>query len=274
MAPHCTSRRAGASMLLLKLTIVPLALLALGMAERRFGPRLAGWLAGIPVVAGPLLVFVTLAHGRAFGAHAALGAWLGIVPWLGFANTYALAARRLSWGWCALLASGVWLVLAYLAVLAEQGPTWLQVLPLIAYLAVALAYPRRAPTPGGRTGGWWSLPARMLAGAILTLLITQTSGIVGPGWSGTLAVFPVMGSIITISNHVQRGPEAVRDVVAGMSMGLSSVGAMVFTLHGVLPYLSLVPAFALSLVASTGAHILTYLLVRRMRRRIPVLTRT
>lgn len=257
-------------MLLIKLTIVPLALLALGLAERRYGPRLAGWLAGIPVVAGPLLVFVTLAHGRTFGAHAALGAWLGIVPWLGFANTYALAAYRLNWKWCALLAILVWLVLAYLSILAEQGPAWLEVLPLAAYLAVALAYPRGEPAPGGPIGGWWSLPARMLAGAILTLLIIQTSGIVGPGWSGILAVFPIMGSIITISNHVQRGPHAVRDVVAGMSMGLSSVGAMVFTLHAVLPHLSIVPAFALSLMASTGAHALTYLLVLWMRRPAPV----
>jgi hypothetical protein len=251
-------------MLFLKLTVVPLALLALGLAERRLGPRLAGWLAGIPVVAGPLLVFVTLAHGRIFGAHAALGAWLGTVPWLGFANVYVLAARHMAWGWCTVLAFLAWLILAYLATLAEQGPAWLQILPLLAFLAAMLAYPRGTPAPGGQAGGWWSLPARMLAGAILTLLITQTSGILGPGWSGTLAVFPVMGSIITISNHIQRGHDAARDAAAGMSMGQSSVGALAFVLHALLPHLPLAPACIMALAAATGAHALTFLLVRRL----------
>ena len=59
-------------MLILKLTIVPLGLLMFGIVERLHGPRVAGWLAGFPIVGGPLLLFVTLDHGTAFGASAAL----------------------------------------------------------------------------------------------------------------------------------------------------------------------------------------------------------
>ena len=54
-------------MLILKLTIVPLGLLVFGIMERLHGPRVAGWLAGFPIVGGPLLLFVTLDHGLGFG---------------------------------------------------------------------------------------------------------------------------------------------------------------------------------------------------------------
>ena len=69
----------GADLLILKLTIVPLALLIFGIVERLHGPRIAGWLAGFPIVGGPLLVFVTLEQGK-FGSAAALGAYFGLVP--------------------------------------------------------------------------------------------------------------------------------------------------------------------------------------------------
>ena len=264
--PALCRKGVGDTVLLLKLTIVPLALLALGLVERRHGPRLAGWLAGIPVVAGPLLVFVTLSHGAAFGAHAALGAWFGIVPWLGFANTYSLTARWWHWTACALAASLVWLALAYAMVLAQDGPTWLEVLPLIAYLGAVLAYPRHAPAQARHVGSSITLPARMAAGAGLTLAITQFSGSLGPLWSGTLTVFPVMGSIIAISNHIQYGRHAVEEVLAGMSMGLSSVGTFSFTLHALLAHWHPLPAFALALAAGSSAHAATFLLVRRMRK--------
>ena len=45
-------------MLILRLIIVPLAVLLLGITERVHGPRVAGWLSGFPVIAGPLLVFL------------------------------------------------------------------------------------------------------------------------------------------------------------------------------------------------------------------------
>ena len=50
----------------------------------------------------------------------------------------------------------------------------------------------------------------------------------GTRWSGLFTTFPVMGSIIAISSHLQYGRHAVQEAVAGMSMGLASVGAFCF----------------------------------------------
>ncbi|MBN9588783.1 MAG: hypothetical protein BGN85_02135 [Alphaproteobacteria bacterium 64-11] len=253
-------------MLILKLTIVPLALLALGVVERLHGPRLAGWLAGIPVVAGPLLVFITLDHGAGFGAHAALGAWFGLVPWLGFANVYAFFARFAGWLWCLPLALAVWLGLAVLSGIAQEGPRWLAVVPLLAYAAAVLLNSRGPASNREREHVWWGLPARMLAGAALTLAITRFAGALGSHWSGVLTAFPVLGSIIAVSNHVQYGRHAVQEAVAGMSMGLSSVGAFCFTVYVLLPHIAMWPAFILALMASSTVHALTFLLFTKVRR--------
>jgi hypothetical protein len=57
--------------LFLKLFLVPACLLAISLAGRRWGPGVAGWLAGMPVVVGPILLFLALDHGVAFTARAA-----------------------------------------------------------------------------------------------------------------------------------------------------------------------------------------------------------
>ncbi len=88
-------------MLILKLIVVPLALLLLGITERVHGPRAAGWLAGFPVIAAPLLLFITLDNGPAFGSAAALAALFGLVPWLSFGTVYAWCARYYDWPLCA-----------------------------------------------------------------------------------------------------------------------------------------------------------------------------
>ena len=58
-------------MLALKLVVVPTFLALVSLAARRWGPGFAGWLAGLPVVAGPILVFIALERGAAFASDAA-----------------------------------------------------------------------------------------------------------------------------------------------------------------------------------------------------------
>jgi len=58
-------------MLALKLTLVPFFLLVVSMSGKWWGPTIAGWLAGLPFVAGPILFMLVVDHGPVFGAHAA-----------------------------------------------------------------------------------------------------------------------------------------------------------------------------------------------------------
>jgi hypothetical protein len=252
----------GNAVLILKLTIVPLALLVLGIIERLHGPRLAGWLSGFPVVAMPLLLFISLEHGPAFGSAAALGAWFGLVPWLAFTMTYAFCARTMNWAWCTIIGFAVWTIVALFAVWLEDAPRWLEIVPLFAFLIALTAYPRGEASDEEREHVWWGLPARMIAGAVLTVVITQFAAAMGTHWSGIFATFPVMGSIIAISNHIQYGRHAVMEAVAGMSMGLASVGTFCFAAYVFLGQTSLWIAFVLALLASSTAHALTWLLFK------------
>lgn len=249
-------------MLLLKLTIIPLAVLALGIVERLHGPRVAGWLSGFPVVAFPLLLFVTLDHGPGFGSAASLGAWFGLVPWLCFALTYSYCSRALNWFWCTVIGFTVWWVVALMVLAAQRMSPWLQLLPLLAFVAALLAYPRGEASDEQREHVWWGLPARMIAGAVLTVVVTQFSNALGSRWSGLFSTFPMLGSVIAISNHIQYGSRAVQEAVAGMSMGLASIGAFCFSLYLLLPMVNVWAAFGLALMASSTAHALTWLLFK------------
>jgi hypothetical protein len=249
-------------LLILKLTIVPLALLLFGIVERLHGPRVAGWLAGFPIVGGPLLVFITLDHGIAFGSQAALGAYFGLVPWLAFTMTYAYCSRTMRWIWCSLIGFTVWSGVAVISVMMQGASRWLELLPLAAFLAALFAYPRGAASDEEREHVWWGLPVRMVAGAGLTIVITEFAASLGSHWSGLFATFPVMGSIICISSHLQYGRHAVQEVVAGMSVGLASVGTFCFVLYLLLGMTGMWAAFSLSLVISTSVHALTWLLFK------------
>src|SRR4051794_41663054 len=88
---------------LLKLTLAPALVTATTIAGRRWGPRMAGWLGGLPVVVAPILLAITLEHGSAFGARAAAGALLGLLSLTGFVLTYGWSARVMGWPWAAAL---------------------------------------------------------------------------------------------------------------------------------------------------------------------------
>ena len=250
-------------MLILKLTIVPLGLLLFGIVERLHGPRVAGWLAGFPIVGGPLLLFITLDHGLAFGAQAALGAYFGLVPWLAFTMSYAFWSRRLNWLWCTVMGFAVWTLVAQLAIRMQESSPWLEVVPFAAFVGALFVYPRAAPSDEEREHVWWGLPARMIAGAGLTIVIMQFSGALGSRWSGIFSTFPVMGSIICISSHLQYGRHAVQEAVAGMTMGLASVGTFCFVLYLALGTMAMWPAFGAALLACSSAHAATWLLFKR-----------
>ncbi|HTD58974.1 MAG TPA: hypothetical protein VK672_08780 [Solirubrobacteraceae bacterium] len=63
--------------LVLKVALAPLLVVGVTLAARRWGPRVGGMLIALPVVAGPILLVITLEHGEVFGARAARGALSG-----------------------------------------------------------------------------------------------------------------------------------------------------------------------------------------------------
>lgn len=241
------------TVLLLKLGLVPLLIAAVTSAGRRWGAGMAGFLAGLPIIVGPILALVAWEQGTDYAAHAALGALAAVPASIGFALAYAHAAQRMVWWRAELLALLAWAVLGTLVLAWPPG-----LLPATLFaLAGALALPARFPR--GESSGKASahpppLAGRMLAGALLTLGVTLSAAVLDARISGLLSLFPVMMSVMAIATQRHDGAAFAARLLQGMVRGMISVVAFCALLAALLPVVAALPAFGLATAAALAAH--------------------
>ena len=208
-------------LLLLKLCLVPSLVAAVTMASRRWGLRVGGVLTGLPMVAGPTLCFYALEQGNGFAASAARSALLGVAATGAFCVAYARSAGRLSWPWSVLVG---WTAFGLVA-----GATYrMRDLSGIGELAIASgvllagrSLVRPPPTPVAiAIHPQWDLATRMLASAVVVVLLTGVAARLGARLSGILSAFPVVTLILAVFTHVQRGADAVSVFLRALLRGL------------------------------------------------------
>jgi len=231
-------------MLALKLTLVPLFLLVVSMSGKWWGPSIAGWLAGLPVVAGPILFILALAHGPLFGARAATLSLSAILASEAFNFGYAWTCRSRPWPVALAAGLGAWFLSACGLSILPTSP-----LPAAAAALAAVCFgqsflPRSPVVPAGGPLTRSELVGRMVAGAVLTLLVTSLSGWAGPAWSGLLAVFPLLGIVLSVSSHRVHGSAFVISLLRGMVLGRFSFAAFCLLLSFSLPHQAPLLAFA------------------------------
>jgi hypothetical protein len=249
------------TVLALKLLLAPLLVVVSSLAGRRWGPRLAGILIVLPIVAGPILLILYLDHGSRFAAAAARAATLGIVPLALFALIFAYLSRRHGWvltlvaGWVAVLLAD--LVLARLAV-----PAVVALLFALLALHGAGAMLRRLdePAPVAVPTPWWDLPARAVATALLVLLVTGLAASLGPALTGALAPFPIALSVVCAFTTAQTGHSGVLAVLRGIVPGLDSFALFCFLVAVLINKVGGPAAFGL---ATAAAVIFAIFLVAR-----------
>jgi hypothetical protein len=252
-------RRDRLDLLTLKLLLAPALVGAASLAGRRFGPRVAGLAAALPVVAGPTFLVYTLEQGRAFAATAAAGTLVGLVPLSAFCVAHAHLVRaalrlprRLSAPLC--LAAG-WV--AFLAVAAVLHPfaveRWAAPLVGAAALAAGLAVSPTVPgdgQPASRHHRGVELALRMLAAAALVTTLTGLAARLGAAWSGLLTPFPVASSVVLVGAHLADGPARLAETARGFLLGLYGFVAFLAVLAFGLVPLGAALAFTLGLAAS------------------------
>lgn len=259
------------ALLATKLLLAPLCVVAVSLAGRRWGVAVAGVLGGLPVVAGPILLVLTLQHGRAFGADAAAGTLLGLAALTTFVVVYGrLAARRLLPAWC-LLAG--WLAfLAAVAVLHLSSPPAAVSLVFVAAcfaLGLRLLPPPARPIGAPAAPPWWDLPARGLAALALVLVLTGVSGSLGPGLSGLLAPFPVITSVLVFFTHTHAGLGQLRVLSRNFLLGFYGFAGFCFALAVALPESGTAAAFVASLTVAVVVQLAVVAVrVRRGRARL------
>lgn len=205
---------------LLKLLLVPSLIALVTLAGRRWGPQVAGWLSAFPIVAGPILLVMSLEQGPAFAASAAGNTLLAVLAILVFSVAYARCAhlgmpRAMA---AALFAYG----LAVLVLQAVTLPLWAGFAAVVIALLVAprLFGPALAPAAAASPATPVNdLPWRMLAGAVLSLSVTYAAASLGPRLSGLFAMFPVMSTVLVGFSHRASGPGFAVALLRGMVKG-------------------------------------------------------
>lgn len=206
-------------MLLLKLFLVPSLIALITLAGRRWGPAIAGWLAGFPVVAGPILLMIGIEQGPVFASQAAQSSLSAVLANVSFSIGYSWAALRLPWYVC--LAAGILaFALAGSLLSLVHLPLWGALAATLAGLWLApYAFPKREFVPPLGRPSRLELPARIVAGAALAVSVTMFAQRLGPAFSGLFAVFPVMALVFSVFSHVTWGAGGAIRLLRGMVRG-------------------------------------------------------
>jgi len=227
-------------MLALKLLLVPSCIAIITLASHRWGPKVGGWLAGFPVIVGPILLILALDRGIAFAIDAAIMSLAGIFALIAFGVAYAWSGRY--WGWfsSAVLGLIVWFAAATFLVATVNGLVRASIIAAIALIAAPWSFPIptrhvNLETPPVANAKYvkpasGELFVRMLASLIVTLGVTMSSQALGPMWSGVLAIFPTLGGVLAVFSHATHGGDYAATLLRGMAMGLWSIAAFTLTL--------------------------------------------
>lgn len=240
--------------LILKLTLVPLFLLAVTLVARRWGPRVAGLMAGLPLVTGPILGFIVAEQGAAFGVATAQAALAGVAAAVSFAVVYARSALRA--GWAGALASALlaWAAVALALQVLPAGTLPAAGVALAALMLGRQLRPLVAVAPVARTAAWAEVLPRMAAGAALTLAVTWLAAPVGPRWSGVLAVFPLLSTVVAADTHRRHGGAYAAALLSAMVDAFWAFAVFCVALVLLLDRVAAVPAFVAAVALALAAQ--------------------
>lgn len=205
-------------LLALKLIVVPSLLYALSQSGKWWGQHVAGRLAALPWVAGPILAILALEQGNHFAAQAASMSVASVAASEAFNLGYARNSHR---GWQLATLAGLLLWSATATLLTGMGPRLgpaIIVALLASYLNSRLLPPldKEHASSARRQS---SVGLRLLAGASLTLLTSYIAAHAGAQWGGIVAVFPILGCLLAIEIHRYQSISAVNALMHGMSWG-------------------------------------------------------
>jgi hypothetical protein len=238
---------------LLKLALVPVAVGLASLAARKWGHTVSGYLGGMPMVAGPITLYLAMDHGAAFAARAALMTLAALAAQAAHLVSMAYVGRRFGWlpgllaGWTGFALVG--LLLAHL-----EFAWWVAAAYGVGGLLVAWRLLPRAKASGALpTVPRVELALRMGAAFALAAFILWGSTRFGPTWSGVLLSIPVTGSVIPPFTLKLYGADAMARVLRGFITGLTGFASFFFVIGVALQPLGVAIAFTLALVAALVA---------------------
>jgi hypothetical protein len=170
-----------------------------------------------------------LDHGTQFAAAAACASLRAVSAVAIFLIVYSHAASQWSWPAALSLALGAWLLAIFLLISVPLVASISMTLTLgtlgLGYFLLPQSRLDRVPIRGMALT---EIARRMLAGVALTLIVTTIAGFVGPVWSGSLTLFPILGTTLAVGSHRYDGPDHTVVLLRGMFLGLLSLTSFLF----------------------------------------------
>jgi hypothetical protein len=241
-----------------KLTLAPVMVAVATLLGRRYGQTAAGLVAGLPIVAGPILWFYASEQGVPYAQAAAVATLLGLFSLSLFAVAYAWRAwmggsvlSSLVLGWVAFLLA-TFIIERLMGTRVVLWPKGLLIALASLFLAVKSLPPvAKNAVVGIRTYPAWDLPLRMAATGALVWGLTHFAQMLGPKLGGLLTPFPVASTVLTVFAHQQGGSDAARSVLKGLLLALNAFAVFCAALALSLPALGLGLGFVVALIAAT-----------------------
>lgn len=256
------------SLLVLKLTVTPLAIGLITLFARRFGEAFGAWIAALPFTSAPVVLFLALDHGAGFATDTSLGVLAGTASQAAFALAYAWAATRMHWPF-ALIAgiAGFALCTIGLQTLTFSTGSALLIVAGAVLLALTLlpSVPRQtAPPPTSPpVGVVTDVALRALLATAVVAVITSLAPRIGPTLAGLVSPFPLFATIFIVFPHRRIGSVGAVVAIRGFLYGLFACAAFFGVASALLPGSPLAVVFSVAVASALLVQACTLALIRR-----------
>ncbi|MCM5679123.1 hypothetical protein M8A51_06220 [Schlegelella sp. S2-27] len=262
-------------MFLLKLGLVATSVLLASLAARRYGHGVAGALAGMPVIAGPIMLFVLVQQPAGHAAAIALATLVCLPATIAHLVVFALCATVGAPWWAGLAAANTAIVgggwaLAQLTLPAEAVYALALMAPAVGLLA--MRHCARRAGSGPPVGGPVAIPRSELAWRVAAALVMAAAIMLGADVlpvmvSGLLLAIPIAGNVLPCFTLPRHGAQATVALLTGFVRGLFGFAAFFVVLHATLPGAGKAIAACAALAAALSAALAVHLLHQRLARR-------
>ena len=239
--------------ILLKLSLVPLVVWLASVAGRRWGHAATGWISGLPLIAGPISMFLAIDQGARFAAETA-SATLQVTGAAALhCFVFAHASRRFGWlaslllGWTAFVAAAAVLGAVPMPPLVGAGATLLALGVMLAKLPTV----RREIGPVSIPGS--EMAVRVAVALAIAAAVALGANFFGPRISGILLAFPITGSVLPSFALALHGSDATVRLLAGFLSGLFAFAAFHLVVATALPTLGILIGFPAAFAAGIAA---------------------
>lgn len=245
-----------------KAVLTGMSVAAVLMAAHLLGRRVAGLIAGLPVITAPSLLWIAADRDAAYAAHCAVGSVAAAGAAAMFALVYERLARRrgvmASLGGALAVGGLTALGLAHLTGGAHGLAVAVIATALLCGIALlALPAAARTAAPAHPLRGEILLAAA-IAGTVSAAIAAGTAWL-GPFWSGLLAAMPLMSTCVLVHQHLTAPHPDRQRFLRGYAAGLIGKAGFAGTFAALAAPLGAAAATGLSL----GVGLTVSLLVAR-----------